>query len=147
MRTFRSFVLIVAPLAFAAACSVRADSPEPAPIVDDPDYAVQGEYVGARHSMQVIAEGDGEFQIVVYEGGLPPRKRSGNPPRRLTGDEDTVLQLVESLELKTSERVSSTLGADPPATRCFNRPPRRWDGRADCHPRLTVSPTNCDPAF
>lgn len=80
----------------------------------DPDYAVQGEYTGSGHSMNVIALGDGEFEIVVYEGVIDRRARAGNPPRRVDGDEDTVLDLAESLGLTRVQRESPTLGAAAP---------------------------------
>ncbi|HTN77765.1 MAG TPA: DUF1080 domain-containing protein [Pirellulaceae bacterium] len=42
----------------------------------DPDYAVQGEYVGGLSTdpevgLQVVALGDGKFTAVLYRGGLP----------------------------------------------------------------------------
>lgn len=92
-----------------------AEPPSEAVVVADPDYGVQGEYVGKDHSMQVIAEGDGEFLIVVHEGGLPPSKLANTPPRRLNGDADTVAELCDSLGLTRFERVSPTLNAKPPA--------------------------------
>jgi hypothetical protein len=40
-----------------------------------PDFAVQGEYTGehknAKIGVQVVADGDGQFQIKVHAGGLP----------------------------------------------------------------------------
>src|SRR5437016_8146938 len=40
-----------------------------------PDYAIQGEYVaehnGNKVGVQVIADGDGQFTIKGYKGGLP----------------------------------------------------------------------------
>ena len=81
----------------------------------DPDFGVQGEYSGDRYSMQVIARGDGEFDIVVFDSAIEQRSNSGNPPRRLDGDEDTVADLVDSLDVKRIERKSPSLGAAPPS--------------------------------
>ncbi len=36
-----------------------------------PDFQIQGEYVGKNAGAQVIALGNGEFQAVLYPGGLP----------------------------------------------------------------------------
>ncbi|MCA9135777.1 MAG: DUF1080 domain-containing protein [Planctomycetales bacterium] len=80
----------------------------------DPDYQVQGEYTGTHNSMLVIAAGDGEFDIVVYESPITRRSRSGNPPRRLDGDKDTVADLAKSLEVTRVVRESPTLGAAAP---------------------------------
>ncbi|TVP98257.1 MAG: DUF1080 domain-containing protein [Planctomycetaceae bacterium] len=80
----------------------------------DPDFAVQGEYVAGNRAMQVIALGDGEFQIVIYEGGLPGAGWDRQPPRQLDGDEEVVAQLVESMGLARTERQSPTLGTVPP---------------------------------
>ena len=45
------------------------ESPQQA--AQDPDFKLQGEYVGKEVSIQVVAQGDGEFLAVVYRGGLP----------------------------------------------------------------------------
>jgi hypothetical protein len=37
----------------------------------DPDFALQGEYVGPELGVQVVALGQGKFQVVTYRGGLP----------------------------------------------------------------------------
>ena len=36
-----------------------------------PDFKIQGEYAGKNVGAQVIALGKGEFQAVLYPGGLP----------------------------------------------------------------------------
>ena len=53
----------------------------------NPDFEIQGEYLGEERGMQVIAAGDGFFDIVVFEGGLPGAGAKSTPPRRIDGDE------------------------------------------------------------
>ena len=36
-----------------------------------PAFQLQGEYVGKRTGVQVIALGDGKFRAVIHKGGLP----------------------------------------------------------------------------
>ena len=99
---------IAGPVVFAQVFS----TPEQA--ATDPDFLVQGEYAGVNKAMQVIARGDGDFEIVVYEGGLPGAGWDRQPPRRVDGDDDVVSQLAESMGLEKIERKSPTLGASPP---------------------------------
>lgn len=80
----------------------------------DPDFAVQGEYSGNQRGMQVVARGDGEFEIVIYEGGLPGAGWDRVAPRRVDGDADVVADLVESMQLQRVVRSSPTLNAPPP---------------------------------
>ncbi|WP_345683839.1 family 16 glycoside hydrolase [Novipirellula caenicola] len=80
----------------------------------DPDFMVQGEYVSDTQGLQVIARGDGEFDLVLFEGGLPGAGGDTTAPRRLEGDADVVADLVEAMELEKVQRKSPTLGAKPP---------------------------------
>jgi len=75
---------LFAPLMIVAAvglCKARAvEIIDPAEAKKDPDFLVQGEYLGegvkndgenVKIGAQVIALGKGEFSIVFFKGGLP----------------------------------------------------------------------------
>jgi len=105
-----------------------------------PDFAVQGEYVGtiggtSRVGAQVFARGKGEFDVVLYDDGLPGAGWTGKTRVRLKGSTADGVVRVEGknftgeikegvlsgvaeekvhYELKKVERTSPTLGAKPP---------------------------------
>ena len=112
----------------------------------DPDYHIQGEYVGSIPlsgycrpiGLQVVARGHGEFEALLYRGGLPGNGFDGSLRLKLTGSwiddrvvlggEDLVviLQIGYAAVVKNSagqrlgflqpvKRLSPTLGAIPPA--------------------------------
>ncbi len=67
-----------------------------------PDFAVQGEYVGAVHNgrkpfgIQIIALGDGKFDAVAYPGGLPGDGWDGREKLKGKGEtKDGVTAIVE----------------------------------------------------
>ena len=78
----------------------------------DPDFALQGEYVGEGIGVQVVALGEGEFSVVSYPGGLPGAGWTGKDKQTGEADRDEVKELVA--KLKRTERTSPTLGAKPP---------------------------------
>jgi len=138
---------------------------DPAKLKDDADFAAQGEYVGhagtskvddKKVGAQVVALGDGKFDVKWYIGGLPGDGWDGKPPELLKGvlKEGKVILLSTSkgsemgevgvidnrklmlpivAELKKTERKSPTLGAKPPvaegAVVLFDGPESlpRWD--------------------
>lgn len=143
---------------------------DPAKAKEDPDFAIQGEYVGnvfqgtdsipkgRAIAVQIIARGEGQFDLTVYQGGLPGAGWDGKPPLKgtaarhdgkvphatLTGNKGadfrgSLLKNViafpykgASVTLEKVERKSPTLGAKPPAGAVvlFAGPgdEKKWDG-------------------
>ncbi|MFO0797583.1 MAG: DUF1080 domain-containing protein [Gemmataceae bacterium] len=117
---------------------------EPTKAAADPDFAVQGEYVGQLPSgmkvaAQVIAKGLGEFTIKAYHGGLPGdgadmkdvlvgtavtkdgkvtaslKHGAESSTAEIGGGEMKVSAGGSTFALKKVERKSPTLGAKAPA--------------------------------
>ena len=114
----------------------------------DADYAFQGEYVGRSNTpggvevklaAQVVAQGDGNFQVVGYVGGLPGDGwNRGDRKIELSGKRESNLVVLSRedervgsiadgkmsiivrhqrevrFELEKIERTSPTMGAEPP---------------------------------
>ncbi len=90
-----------------------AETPEAA--AADPDFALQGEYETVQLGVQIVAQGEGEFLIVAFPGGLPGKGWTGKDRQLSDGDADAVRGLIEARKLKKVTRKSPTLGAKPPA--------------------------------
>ncbi|RMF87873.1 MAG: DUF1080 domain-containing protein [Planctomycetota bacterium] len=129
---------------FALAPDAEPVYADPAEAAKDPDFAVQGEYVGrvttdegsATVGAQVIALGNGHFEGVMYIGGLPGDGWTGEPVSRAQGARNDKNQVVFQNDrgkgvladgkitvivgdriagvLEKVERKSPTLGMKPP---------------------------------
>ncbi len=121
---------------FVLSLSAVAEEGFTDPDAAGPDLAVQGEYEGKESGAQVIALGDGKFQVVGWENGLPGKVEDANKRVELSGQrvgERIVFEgdgwkgAIENgkltgtsdegaeFELKRVERTSLTMGAKPPA--------------------------------
>jgi len=145
------FRLLMLTLVIAAAGLLIAAQTDPKkvahtdPAKAGPDFAIQGEYVGQiktkegerKFGAQIIALGDGAFQLVGYHGGLPGDGAEAGGRIEVDGKleggtavfngdhftakaKDGVLTVYHSPgqpdgELKRVERISPTAGAKPPA--------------------------------
>lgn len=113
---------------------------EPKELADDKDFATQGEYVGQsedgkeKWAAQVIAKGDGKFDVKMLKGGLPGDGWDGKTAIMAKGvrtesktevkDGDKVVGTIadgvftnadsKGFPLKKVSRTSPTLGAKPP---------------------------------
>ncbi len=146
-----AFSLCILSLAFLLARSAEAEDKNKKELVAtdpaqaDADFAYQGEYMGdlvgsphaGRSGLQVVALGDGNFDAVVYPGGLPGNgwtrdakfKLSGKRTKKsltLSGDgmsatiqglnADFVNEAGESIgRLRKVSRISPTLNLPPAA--------------------------------
>ena len=104
----------------AHVCVHAADTPNktydtPEAAAADPDYAIQGEYVGDNLGVQVVALGNNEFKVVTYRGGLPGAGWNGKEKQDAEDDTAGVEDLISSLKLKKTERKSPTIGLRAPA--------------------------------
>lgn len=117
---------------------------DPSKAAADPDFAIQGEYVGAgpgetKVAAQVVARGLGEFVVKAYHGGLPgdgadmkdvmtgtAATKDGKVTATIKHGADTATAVIGSGEMKVAvaghtftlkkvERKSPTLGAKAPA--------------------------------
>ena len=116
------------------ACPVLAVDPvpkvytTPEAAAADPDFALQGEYLGANVGVQIVAQGKGEFLAVVYRGGLPGAGWNGTEKQETDEDSAGVRGLIKDLALRKVERQSPTLEAQalPGAVVLFDGTPETF---------------------
>ena len=130
---------------------------DPAKLVDDADFKTQGEYVGEvkdgdktlKLGIQVVAKGDGKFDIKVHAGGLPGAGWDGKKARAVKAERkngkvtilDEPVGVIENGAItitsggqvfKKVERKSKTLGEKPleGAVVLFGKPgdEKNWNG-------------------
>ncbi len=134
------FAAVIPPLCHAV--EQFASTPDPAEAAKDPDFAIQGEYVGdlpdGEVGVQVVALGEGKFEAVLRKGGLPGEGWDGGERETTTGergadgsvtfDKDAITAVLKdgvitatsaedvnfNVTLKKVERESPTLGAKAP---------------------------------
>ena len=102
-RTMLLFAFSLVLCGFACtACARNPEITDPAEAAKDPDFKIQGEYVGegtlgqadgnVKVGAQVIALGDGKFTVVVYQGRTARRRletrRAAVHARRQTRRQD-----------------------------------------------------------
>jgi len=86
------------------------DDPEKAK--EDPDFLLQGEYEKDGGGIQVVAQAEGNFWVVIYKDGLPGVGWNGRDRQTVEADRNDVTDLVEGY--RKVERKSPTLGATAP---------------------------------
>jgi len=80
---------------------------------EDADFLVQGEYAKPGLGVQIIAHGNGKFQIVTYQGGPPGLGFDGKTVTRRDGNSLVVTKLLAD-GFQKIQRQSWTLGAKAP---------------------------------
>lgn len=78
----------------------------------DPDFSRQGEYVGEKVGVQVVAQGDHKFLAVKFAGGLPGAGWDGSEKSNTEGTWEELQSVLGGL--KKIHRESPTLNAAPP---------------------------------
>jgi hypothetical protein len=119
LLTLVLFAALIPPLCHAADnLPAVADTVEAA---KDPDFALQGEYSGTpgdeKVGVQVIALGDGEFEAVLSNGGLPGVGWDGEKPRgsskaKRAEDGSVTFQKDEWTGVLKDGRITVTTSAD-----------------------------------
>jgi hypothetical protein len=118
-------LLVFSVLLCGFACTACARNPEitdPAKAAKDPDFKIQGEYLGEgevasggpqehfKAGAQVIALGDGAFSVVLYKGGLPGEGwKRGDYRRKMEGKragKEVILTCPADADVKAGSKIA-----------------------------------------
>ena len=110
---FVAFVAVLFAVATSQSVLHAQTFVDPEKAMSDPDFLLQGEYVDSKRGLQAIAMGDGEFQVVTYNGGLPGAGWDGKDKQTIDVEADTLEAMLTKFKRVT--RQSPTIGAKPPS--------------------------------
>ena len=132
MPHVKCFSIAAVILCFGTSSSQAQTYESPESAAKDPDFLIQGEYVRASDGtgLQVVTRGKGEFELVLFTGGLPGAGWNRAETRRIEADRDEAEDFLEGFEKVT--RKSPTLGKQRPdnATMLFDRTAASFDAQA-----------------
>ncbi len=132
---------VIPPLCHAA--EIFSATPDPAVAAKDPDFALQGEYLASveegKIGIQVIALGEGEFEAVLSNGGLPGEGWDGEKPResaksKRSEDGSVTFAKEEWTGVLKDGKIVATKASDPPVTVTFERVERESDTLGESAP-------------
>ncbi|MFO0922450.1 MAG: family 16 glycoside hydrolase [Pirellulales bacterium] len=81
---------------------------------EDKVAALQGEYTGTQIGVQVVALGNDEYEVNLFQGGLPSAGWDRTSPTQVEVDEASLVALIDNRKLQKIVRQSPTLGARVP---------------------------------
>lgn len=112
-QTALAIFVVIAPAGLSTAAAQSTVSPEQAK--QDPDFQLQGEYLRSEDgaAAQVVALGEGEFRVVLFQGGLPGAGATGQP-QELLADAEEISDLLDGYARVV--RTSPTLGLPSPSS-------------------------------
>lgn len=114
--------IIVLATALALRAAPKEKEPDQHPVYIDPsdagpDFAAQGEYVsshGAKYGADVVALGDGHFQVVLLPGGLPGDGYDGKGRNELKAHRDGEQIKLEPNDGFSGSIANGTLSVETP---------------------------------
>jgi hypothetical protein len=114
--------IIVLAIAFPLLAAPKEKEPDNHAVYTDPtdagpDFAAQGEYVtsqGVKYGADVVALGDGKFQVVLLPGGLPGNGYDGKSRNELKAHRDEDVIKLEPADGFSGSITNGTLSVQTP---------------------------------